>query len=74
MKKIGIIGAMGSEVVLLQGKMADCKEEVKAGRPLIHGARIGFKNAMSAVLDANITTIIAAVVLLITKKRMSAEG
>ena len=40
------------------------KEEVKGGRPLIHAVRIGFKNAMTAVLDANITTIIAAVVLL----------
>ena len=30
MKKIGIIGAMGSEVVLLQQKMTDCKEELKA--------------------------------------------
>ena len=32
---------------------------------MIHAVRIGFKNAMSAVLDANITTIIAAVVLLV---------
>ena len=40
------------------------KEEVLAGRPLMHSVRIGFHNAMSAVLDANITTIIAAIVLL----------
>ena len=40
------------------------KEEVRAGRPTIHAVRIGFKHAMSAVVDANITTIIAAVVLL----------
>jgi protein-export membrane protein SecD len=40
------------------------KEEVKAGRPMAYATRMGFKNAMSAVLDSNITTIIAAVVLL----------
>jgi protein-export membrane protein SecD len=40
------------------------KEEALAGRPILHAVRIGFKNAMSAVVDANITTIIAAIVLL----------
>jgi len=40
------------------------KEEAHAGRPMMHSVRIGFKNAMSAVLDANVTTIIAAIVLL----------
>ena len=35
-----------------------------AGRPMMHSVRIGFNNAMSAVLDANVTTIIAAIVLL----------
>jgi protein-export membrane protein SecD len=40
------------------------KEEAIAGRPMIHAVRIGFKNALSAVIDANVTTIIAAVVLL----------
>ena len=32
---------------------------------MIHAVRIGFKNAMSAIIDANITTIIAAFVLMI---------
>ena len=40
------------------------KEEILAGRPILYAVRVGFKNAMSAVLDANITTIIAAMVLL----------
>jgi len=58
---LGIGMAVDANVVIFER----IKEEVSAGRPLIHGVRIGFKNAMSAVLDANITTIIAAVVLLI---------
>ena len=58
---LGIGMAVDANVVIFER----IKEEVKAGRPLIHAARIGFKNAMSAVLDANITTIIAAVVLMI---------
>ena len=39
---------------------------------MIHAVRIGFKNAMSAVLDANVTTIIAAVVLLFYGNRFGA--
>jgi protein-export membrane protein SecD len=58
---LGIGMAVDANVVIFER----IKEEVKGGRPLIHAVRIGFKNAMTAVLDANITTIIAAVVLLI---------
>lgn len=58
---LGIGMAVDANVVIFER----IKEEVKDGRPLIHAVRIGFKNAMTAVLDANITTIIAAVVLLI---------
>ncbi len=58
---LGIGMAVDANVVIFER----IKEEIKAGRPLIHAVRIGFKNAMSAVLDANVTTIIAAVVLLI---------
>ncbi|MEG0742151.1 MAG: protein translocase subunit SecD [Clostridia bacterium] len=57
---LGIGMAVDANVVIFER----VKEEVHLGRPLIHAVRIGFKNAMSAVLDANITTIIAAVVLL----------
>ena len=59
--EMGRIGmAVDANVVIFERVM----EEVRLGRPMIHAVRIGFKNAMSAVLDANVTTIIAAVVLL----------
>lgn len=58
---LGIGMAVDANVVIFER----IKEEVAAGRPMIHAARIGFKNAMSAILDANVTTIIAAVVLMI---------
>lgn len=57
---LGIGMAVDANVVIFER----VKEEVRQGRPMIHAVRIGFKNAMSAVLDANVTTIIAAVVLL----------
>lgn len=57
---LGIGMAVDANVVIFER----VKEEVRAGRPMVHAVRVGFKNAMSAVLDANITTIIAAVVLL----------
>ena len=57
---LGIGMAVDANVVIFER----VKEEVKLGRPMIHAVRIGFKNAMSAVLDANVTTIIAAMVLL----------
>ena len=57
---LGIGMAVDANVVIFER----VKEEVKNGRPMIHAVRIGFKNAMSAVLDANVTTIIAAVVLM----------
>lgn len=59
---LGIGMAVDANVVIFER----VKEEAKAGRPMVHAVRIGFKNAMSAILDANITTIIAAVVLLYT--------
>ncbi len=58
---LGIGMAVDANVVIFER----VKEEVKVGRPMQHAVRIGFKNAMSAVLDANVTTIIAAVVLLV---------
>ncbi len=57
---LGIGMAVDANVVIFER----VKEEIRLGRPMIHAVRIGFKNAMSAVLDANVTTIIAAVVLL----------
>ncbi|NMD38597.1 MAG: protein translocase subunit SecD [Christensenellaceae bacterium] len=40
-------------------------EELEISRPLKFAISIGFKNAMSAIIDSNVTTIIAAVVLFI---------
>ena len=40
-------------------------EEVRKGRRLKSAVRTGFKNASTAVLDGNITTLIAAGVLLV---------
>ena len=57
---LGIGMAVDANVVIFER----IKEEVAGGRPMIHAVRIGFKNALSAVIDANVTTIIAAVVLL----------
>ncbi len=57
---LGIGMAVDANVIIFER----VKEEVYLGRPMIHSVRIGFKNAMSAVLDANVTTIIAAIVLL----------
>ncbi len=57
---LGIGMAVDANVVIFER----VKEEVLGGRPMIHAVRIGFKNALSAVIDANVTTIIAAVVLL----------
>jgi len=39
------------------------KEELRAGKSTTAAVISGFKNALSAVVDSNITTIIAAVVL-----------
>ena len=58
---LGIGMAVDANVVIFER----IKEESIAGRPMIHAVRIGFKNAMSAIIDANITTIIAAFVLMI---------
>ncbi len=57
---LGIGMAVDANVVIFER----VKEEARAGRPMAHAVRIGFHNAMSAVLDANVTTIIASIVLL----------
>lgn len=40
------------------------REELKSGRTLMNALRFGYKNALSSILDSNVTTVIAAVVLL----------
>ncbi|MDO4837707.1 MAG: protein translocase subunit SecD [Clostridia bacterium] len=57
---LGIGMAVDANVVIFER----FNEELRAGRPLRAAVRAGFKNAMSAVLDANVTTLIAAIVLM----------
>ena len=58
---LGIGMAVDANVIIYER----FNEEVRSGRPLRAAVRAGFKNALSAIVDANITTMIAAVVLLI---------
>ncbi|MDO5435363.1 MAG: protein translocase subunit SecD [Clostridia bacterium] len=58
---LGIGMAVDANVIIFER----FNEEVRAGKTLKNAVRAGFKNAMSAILDSNITTLIAAVVLLI---------
>jgi protein-export membrane protein SecD len=57
---LGIGMAVDANVIIFER----VKEEAWLGRPMAYAVRVGFKNAMSAVLDSNVTTIIAAIVLL----------
>ena len=57
---LGIGMAVDANVVIFER----FNEEMRAGKSLKASVRVGFKNAMSAVLDANVTTLIAAIVLL----------
>ncbi|MBQ6400432.1 MAG: protein translocase subunit SecD [Clostridia bacterium] len=58
---LGIGMAVDANVIIFER----FNEEARKGRPARAAVRAGFRNAMSAVLDANVTTLIAAVVLLI---------
>ena len=53
MEKIGIIGAMGSEVTLLQKRMADVKETAYAGRVFYEGT-LGRKGYVRLYLRAEL--------------------
>ena len=57
---LGIGMAVDANVIIFER----FNEEVRRGRSLKASVRTGFKNASSAVLDGNITTLIAAGVLL----------
>ena len=57
---LGIGMAVDANVIIYER----FNEEVRAGKSLKASVRAGFKNAMSAILDANVTTLIAALVLL----------
>ena len=56
---LGIGMAVDATVVIFER----IREEVKVGRPIGSAVRKGFSNALSAIIDSNVTTIIAAVVL-----------
>ena len=56
---LGIGMAVDANVVIFER----IREEVKVGRPLTSAIRKGFSNALYAIIDANVTTIIAALVL-----------
>ena len=58
---LGIGMAVDANVIIFER----FNEEIRRGRPVRASVRAGFKNAMSAVLDANVTTLIAAIVLMI---------
>ncbi|MCR5608230.1 MAG: protein translocase subunit SecD [Lachnospiraceae bacterium] len=59
----GIILSIGMAVDANVIIFTRIKEEILAGKPVNSAIRIGFEKAMSAILDGNITTFIAAVVL-----------
>ena len=58
---LGIGMAVDANVIIFER----FNEEARKGRSAKASVRAGFKNAMSAILDANVTTLIAAIVLLI---------
>ena len=55
------IGMAGDANVII---FARIREEIAAGKSVITAMKTGFHKAMSAILDGNITTLIAAVVLM----------
>ena len=58
---LGIGMAVDANVVIFER----FREELKDGRTPLNAVKFGFKNAGRAVIDSNVTTLIAAVVLLI---------
>lgn len=57
---LGIGMAVDANVIIFER----IREELGAGRPLTAAIKRGFNNALSAILDSNVTTIIAALVLM----------
>ncbi len=60
----GIILSIGMAVDANVIIFARIREEIAAGKGVQTSIRIGFQKALSAILDGNITTLIAAVVLI----------
>ena len=59
----GMILSIGMAVDANVICFARVREEIKSGRPVISAIETGFSKALSAILDGNITTLIAAAVL-----------
>ncbi len=57
---LGIGMAVDANVIIF----ARIREEIATGKTISSAVKIGFQKAMSAILDGNITTLIAAVVLM----------
>ena len=57
---LGIGMAVDANVIIFER----FREELKQGRTPINAVKFGFKNAGRAVIDSNVTTLIAAIVLL----------
>ena len=58
---LGIGMAVDANVIIFER----FREEIKLGRTLNNAVKYGFKNAFSSILDSNVTTVIASIVLLI---------
>jgi len=58
---LGIGMAVDANVIIFER----FREEVKLGRTMNNAVKYGFKNAFSSILDSNVTTVIASIVLLI---------
>ena len=59
----GIVLSIGMAVDANVIIFARVREELAAGRAVKSALRIGFQKALSAIIDGNITTLIAALVL-----------
>ncbi|MDC7280198.1 protein translocase subunit SecDF [Butyrivibrio fibrisolvens] len=59
----GMILSIGMAVDANVIVFARIREEIKNGRPVVSSIESGFSKALSAILDGNITTLIAAAVL-----------
>ena len=58
---LGIGMAVDANVIIFER----FREELKLGRTMNNALKFGFKNALSSILDSNVTTVIASVVLII---------
>ena len=57
---LGIGMAVDGNVIIFER----FREELKAGRSVAMASKRGYKNALSSIIDSNVTTIIAAIVLM----------